>query len=356
MDNFREWLSDNLRYILLGLAIGLIVIIIVCVVRLAGGSSKKSSEPAATATAAGTTQVTEKADASASDDNTGTADASASVSGSDSLVKDDPAILALVKKYYTAVAQGDTATLATIVDPWNDEIQSSILSNTVIDSYDNISTYSKAGPSDGTYVVYAYYDGKIKDIATEAPSLALLYLVTNDSGELVVGDRNSSSEIADFISQATAAADVQALKNDVNQKLLDAEASDADLKAFIEGQSTGTAAEQSTESDSASGSTASGGTATTTAGVNIRATGSPDGSIVGVTYAGAEVTVIEKGAEWTHINFEYNGTVYDGYVATQYLDFGDSSADSNSASSDASQDAGTDASATLEASGSAATA
>lgn len=344
MDNFREWLSDNLRYILLGLAACLVVIIIICVVKLAGGSSSRKEEPAASGN-----KVTELAEASSEAE--GTASGSAAPESTSSLKKDDPAILELVKKYYTAVAAGDTATLATIVDPWNDKIEEGILANTLVESYDNISTYSKAGPVDGSYIVYAYYDGKIKDISTGAPSLALLYVVTNDAGELVVGDRYSSSEVSDFIKEATAAGDVQALKNDVNQKLYDAEAADPALKEFIEGQ--GTAAEE-TEGEGASASagtdnsTGSGDTATTTAGVNIRAEASPDASIVIVTYQGAEVNVIERGDEWTHVTFVYDGATYEGYISTQYLDFGDSSsADSGDTSASgtsgdaASQDADT---------------
>lgn len=314
MDNFREWLSDNLRYILLGIAVCLVVVIVVCVVRLVGGSSKDSNKTDAQAVE----QVTEASQNIAA--------ASTAPDASASLKKDDASILELVKKYYTAVAAKDTATLATIVSPWTDDMQSSILSNNMIESYDNISTYSKAGPSDGTYVVYAYYDGKIKDISTEAPSLALLYVVTNESGSLVVGDRNASTEVADFISKATAASDVQALKNDVNQKLLEAENSDPDLKAFLDSQSSGASGETeaATESDASSAGGASGKTATTTAGVNIRAKASADSQIVAVTYAGAEVKVIERGDQWTHINFDYQGTTYDGYVSTQYLQFGDS--------------------------------
>ena len=314
MDNFREWLSDNLRYILLGIAVCLVVVIVVCVVRLVGGSSRNSKKTDAQAVE----QVTEASQNAAA--------SSTAPEASSSLKKDDASILELVKKYYTAVAAKDTATLATIVSPWTDDMQSSILSNTMIESYDNISTYSKAGPSDGTYVVYAYYDGKIKDISTEAPSLALLYVVTDDSGSLVVGDRNASTEVADFISKATAASDVQALKNDVNQKLLEAENSDPDLKAFLDSQSSGALGETEsvTEADNSSSNSASGGTATTTAGVNIRAKASADAQIVAVTYAGAEVKVIERGDQWTHINFDYQGTTYEGYVSTQYLQFGDS--------------------------------
>lgn len=44
LDNFREWLSDNLRYVLLGLAVILVVIIGICIFRLIGGSSSKKSD------------------------------------------------------------------------------------------------------------------------------------------------------------------------------------------------------------------------------------------------------------------------------------------------------------------------
>ena len=37
MDNFREWLSDNLRYILLGLAVLLVVVIAFFAIRLISG-------------------------------------------------------------------------------------------------------------------------------------------------------------------------------------------------------------------------------------------------------------------------------------------------------------------------------
>lgn len=333
MDKFREWLSDNLRYILLGLAACLVVIIIICVVRLAGGSSKKDDSKATP-----NTKVTEVAeDSSEAEENSGVS----LPADSSSLVKDDPAILDLVEKYYTAVAAKDTATLATIVDPWNEEIEKSILAGTLVESYDNISTYSKSGPVEGSYIVYAYYDGKIKDISTEAPSLALLYVVTNDSGALVIGDRESSSEVTDFISKATASGDVQALKDDVNQKLADAAATDSALKAFIDGQSVESDETEGDSQESSADAGASGGTATTTAGVNIRAEASADAPVVIVTYQGAEVTVVEKGDEWTHVNFVYQGQTYDGYISTQYLDFGDSSGESSdsASASDTSSDA-----------------
>ena len=44
MGGLKEWLSDNLRYILIGLAIVLAGIVIVFAVKLTGGSGKKTSD------------------------------------------------------------------------------------------------------------------------------------------------------------------------------------------------------------------------------------------------------------------------------------------------------------------------
>lgn len=331
MDDFREWLSDNLRYILLGCAVVLVAVIIICIVKAVGGSSGKPS-----------TATTETAGKAEAQSETPAASASAALESSD-LVRNDPEILSLVQTYYTAVASEDTATLATIMNPWTEEIQSKVLANTDIEAYNNISTYSKDGPEEQSYVVFAYYEGKLKNIATSAPSLAMLYVTTDDSGNLVVSDRNASQEVADFISNVSKDADVQALIQDVNAQLASAAAQDADLKAYLDSHSSASA-EKSTESDSASevGTDSDSSTATTTAGVNIRATADSSGSILGVTYAGAEVTVIEKGDEWTHISFTYNGSTLDGYVATQYLDFGDSTGETTDTTASAGSDAAAD--------------
>ena len=153
--------------------------------------------------------------------------------GTSSLTKDDAAILTLVKKYYGAVATKDIAILETICDPWNEEMKESILQNNVIQSYNNISTYSKKGPVDNSFVVYTYYEGKITNIDTEVPSLTMLYLTTNEEGNLVFSDRRASQEVADYIASVSLDADVQALITDVNQKYEKAKASDSALKEFM---------------------------------------------------------------------------------------------------------------------------
>ena len=44
MDNFREWLSDNLRYILLGLAVILLLIIAFFAIKLVRGIGRRQSQ------------------------------------------------------------------------------------------------------------------------------------------------------------------------------------------------------------------------------------------------------------------------------------------------------------------------
>ena len=180
LDDFREWLSDNLRYILLGLAVVLILVIGFCVVRLITGSSGSSPSDSGKAESEISTEaVTEGQEPVSEESET----QGAAAAGTDSLTRDDAAILTVVREYYTAAAAKDVATLETIVSPWNEDVQNSILQNDVIESYENISTYSKKGPVDGSYVVYVYFDGKITNIDTLVPSLSMLYLTTDETGQ-----------------------------------------------------------------------------------------------------------------------------------------------------------------------------
>ena len=155
MDNFREWLSDNLRYILLGLAVILLLIIAFFAIKLVRGiGSPKTSEPE-------TQAVTETVTEAAKDDS------------ENKLVKEtaDSELQQLVEQYYTAVAAQDYDTLQSISESFTDEDKKKVENASAIESYNNIAVYSKKGLTDGTYIVYAYCDAKITGIETTAPRL-----------------------------------------------------------------------------------------------------------------------------------------------------------------------------------------
>ena len=335
IDNFREWLSDNLRYILLGLAVLLVIIIGVCIFRLIGGSSNKKKAAGKKTTAVTTSQKDE--------DSTESAGSGSVPSASANLTQDDPDLLKLAQKYYKAVAAKDAATLATIVDPWNDTVQSETF-NSDIESYDNIATYSKDGPVDGSSLVYVYCECKLPDISTAVPSLRQLFVTTNDSKDLVISDW---SQYQEFVTESNKSDDVQSLIREVNSKCQQLAASDPDLKAYLESQGIGASEEASTESSSSGSAKPSGGassgTATATDGVNVRSEGSTNGSVLGTLYPGQEVNVVGSEGDWTHINYTNSSTggTIDGYVSTQYLDFGGSTAGSTTnTSAQATADAG----------------
>lgn len=332
LDDFREWLSDNLRYILLGLAIILILIIAFCVVRLVTGSSGSSSSNK-TVTEKG--QITEaeteniQQAATEGEDNTVQTEASAqaetAAQGMSSLTKDDSAILTLVKKYYEAAAAKDIATLETICDPWNEEVKESILQNNVIQSYNNISTYSKKGPVDNSFVVYTYYEGKIANIDTEVPSLTMLYLTMNEEGNLVVSDRKASQEVADYIASVSSDADVQALIADVNKKCEEAKASDPALKEFMDSLDSSNAGEGSTaensEDDASGNNSEMGEMICAAASLNIRQAPDTSSAIMGVLTQGDTVTKIQDAQDgWCQISYNAGSYTIEGYVRSEYLE------------------------------------
>lgn len=322
LDDFREWLSDNLRYILLGLAVILIVVIGFCVVKLVTGGSSRDKQPqnqvAQTEEVPSTDEIV-IADAAQQGDaaqNVPVQQETAAV-GTSSLVKDDTAILTIVKKYYTAAAQKDITTLQSIVDPWNDEVKDSVLQNDIIESYDKISTYSKKGPVDKSYVVFAYYEGKVANIDTLVPSLSMLYLTTNESGNLVVSDRSVSPDVESYIETVRTDADVQALVADVNKQCENAKASDPALKEFMDSLANTATQEEGTADSTA----ATVGEMVVTAGaLNIRQQPNTSAAIMGMVTQGSSVTVNETVEDgWCQITYNSVNGVIEGYVKLEYL-------------------------------------
>ncbi|MCI5995079.1 MAG: SH3 domain-containing protein [Blautia sp.] len=221
MDDFREWLSDNLRYILLGLAIILVIVLAFFAVKLVSGLGK-TEKPVQTESQQKAVDL-ETEDQSGSESET-----------SEALVQNDPAILETVQKYYTAVGNKDIETLKQIVETLDEKDQQAIENNDVIESYNNISVYSKNGPVEGSYVVYAYYEAKLAGFETAVPSLMGLYLCTREDGSLYVADWDSDESVTAFIEKQKSEPDVKALIDRVDQACKDAEDSDPELKAYMD--------------------------------------------------------------------------------------------------------------------------
>lgn len=306
LDDFREWLSDNLRYILLGLGAILVLVIAFFAVRLVksiGSPKQKETEI-----------ITEASSEAEGSDKTSKNQLEETPSD---LVKDQPEILNLVTKYYTARQEKDYATLKGMCESFDDTVQNAIeTQDAAIESYSNIMAYSKNGPEEGTYIVYVYFDVKLTGISTLAPSLRELYVVTDVEGNLMVGN---TADVEEYLLERRSDNDVQALVSDVKQKLETAKNADADLKDFVDAQSRGET-QSTTDADDSDAAVVVSGTMQSTTELNVRSIPSADGVLYGVLTPGQQVTVLESQDDgWCKISYTVNGTTIEGYVMAQYL-------------------------------------
>ena len=315
VDDFREWLSDNLRYILLGLAIIIVLVIAFFAVRFVSDRLGDSSDngqteavteaPASETTAASETEAATEAESTAAD-------------SSAALQTDNAAVQEAVTQYYNAVAAKDFDALQTLGDVVGDTDKDKINSNP-IESYNNISVYYKQGLTDGSYNVYVYYEAKLPNIEQLVPSLGNLYLSTKEDGTLYVVNPSSDQQVSDFMEQAKNDSNVQELiakTNSEYQAVLD---SNSDLQAMIAKMK-----QPETEldiPDASSVDTDVSTSVTVTGDLNVRADSRADSDLVGVLIPGQTVTrlaVLDNG--WSKIRFDDGaGTVVEGYVLSEYL-------------------------------------
>ena len=299
MDSIREWISDNLRYILLGLALILVLAVAIIGVRaisnIAGGGSTSKTQETETEI-----QTENTSDVIVDTDNT---------TSTGSLVENDAKVLTTMTSYYSARTNGDTETLQKL-DPSMSEEDQANLTNNYVESYSNIKTYSKEGPTSGNYVVYVCYDGKVKDIDTLVPSLTKYYLKSNEDGSLYIADASGDTAAQAFIDEVGQSTEVQDLISEISAKCAEAEDSDPALKEFM--QKYGNS--QSSSDDASDAESASELVAIDDC--NVRTEPNTDCDVIASLAVGDTVTVIEQRDDgWTEI--DYDGQT--AYVSSEFL-------------------------------------
>lgn len=289
LDNFREWLSDNLRYILLGLAILLALVLLFFGVKaLTGGFSdekpkdtEKKTEQKKDST---DSDEAEKDDADKEDEN--------------ALEKNAyPEVNALIESFYSAWGKKDIAQMKELTDNFNATDETKVTNATYIESYENITVYTKKGLDENSYVVFAAYDLKFKDIATPAPGLSELYVYKNEAGKYVIQNDDTNAEVQECIEKTRQEKDVTGLIAEIEEKLNAAMASDDTLKKFEEelGEKVNTA--QMADN---------GDMLTAKESCNVRSDANTNAEILGKLQAGEQVKKLENASDnW--IKVEYKG-------------------------------------------------
>ena len=294
MDDFREWLSDNLRYFMLGGGIFLIVLILFFGIRACTGRDK-DPEPGTVSPVSDNSQNT----GSGTETGTGTG---ITLSQADSEVR------TLIDTYYKALGDKDINALRAVEVELSAEDEIDINNRDYIQEYQVQEVYQTNGPSDGTYAVYAYINYLFKDISTALPALSSFYVIKDTDGALKIDGRENASVDAYFDSLKSNA-DIAALTSKVTQASNSAKASDTALAAFLDTLGQGSSSGGSSQVQESV-------KMRTNSDCNVRSSASTEGDVLGIYYEGSEVTVLGTEGDWTKVN--YNGQT--GYIFSTLLD------------------------------------
>lgn len=101
-----------------------------------------------------------------------------------------------------------------------------------IEAYKNLSCYTKKGPEEGAYIVYAYHEVKFTGIDTLAPAMNQFYVKTDEKGSpyIYLGEIDKITE--QYFDDVRDSDEVMDLIYDVNDKLKKAVKNDNALYEF----------------------------------------------------------------------------------------------------------------------------
>lgn len=145
-----------------------------------------------------------------------------------------PEIDNLINKYYTAKIKRDADAInALLTDPSNGFTKEDLNAKTeYISDYRNIKTYVKKSYKQGTYIVYVYHEIKFANIDTPAPGLAVLYVVTDEDGNLKIFSGKMDEETYEYYKERANDEDVIALVEMTNKNSEKAISDDEYLSFF----------------------------------------------------------------------------------------------------------------------------
>jgi len=240
----------------------------------------------------------------------------------------------LVKKYYTAQAEGDIDTISSLNSYLNDieKLRIKQLSG-YIDSYNNIEVYTKPGLKEKSFVAYVCAEVKFCDYDATLPGMQTYYVSTDEAGNYQITDGTYDDAVYEYIKSVTVQDDVVDLNNKVVVEYNDLLEKDPDLndyivyiKSVINEEVGEMLAEEEVPADSIETEqkdTNTTGQTTTIVNkvkavesVNIRKSDSKDSERLGTAVVGQEFVLVEKKANgWSEV--EYNGGV--AYINSDYL-------------------------------------
>lgn len=232
----------------------------------------------------------------------------------------------LVLKYFHGLSTGDIPLVEDVVDVLTDEEKQTIeKKKDYIESYNDITCYTKKGLEEDSYVVFASYEMKIYNIETPAPGIMALYVCTGDDGDFYIFNGEAPEELTNYVLELAAEEEVAAVIADVDARYQQLVAEDEDLGKFaqtmLESQEEAEN-EDSDEPEAPAEETDESAeldepvSTTVTDNIRIREERSTESRMLGTLAAGTAVNVYANYSDgWSKI--EYGGL--EGYCKTEFL-------------------------------------
>lgn len=232
MDDFREWLSDNLRYFELGFAAIALVAVIFWGARtlLGSGQSQKQTAVASVNEQAKTPEpVTEKKQEVTEDQPV------RSTAVSNPLTVAESSITSLVRSYYQSVGEKDIDAVRALVDELAPEDEPAIL-NSDFEEYVVENVFTKPGLTDKERAVFVEYSYQVNGLDTPVPASSWLYVFQDEEGVWrIKGNALSDSNISSYLDSLAQDQDVLDRMAKVRTEYDQALNTDTDLNSYLNG-------------------------------------------------------------------------------------------------------------------------
>lgn len=317
----------NVKYVLGGF-IGLVVLLVVIILVAVSGASQEK-------TGRGTTETKAVMETGSTETSVTEESVVAEVELEENAYAE---INDLVSRYFVAMAAGDMETVTALESPMTDMKKLTIEEKSkYIESFDNITVYTKPGPDEESKIVFVYNEVRFYNIETTAAAVNTMYACKNEEGNYYFFGGEIDEEKESYINAVIEQADVVELFNRADVKFQEAVDSDADLSAMLAelpnslkesvGEAVASLNQEETEESIDSEDPESAAvepdekevdfeTVKANDGVNVRSAASEDATKVGKLAKGDTVKrteVLDNG--WSAVEFEDNIC----FVKSEYL-------------------------------------
>lgn len=324
-NNFLEFFQKNKKQTIIGGGVAVVVIAAAVSIGIFVGRGEK---PASAGDAQTGTQAV-----------SGEAAANAETEKADIVPLEEnavPEVNELLQQYYQAAADGNMDTLNTLVNTYDEDTQIYLEKMSGhIEYYQNVACYTKPGPVDGSYIVYAYYEVKFKDLDTAVPGISPYLVYPKEDGSLYIYEGDVDEAVNAYVEEVSAQDDVIDLMNRVQVVFNEAVMQDDNLNNYLAqlkedlqvevGEALGEAESRTQEETADAAETseepaAGGGKVRATDVVNVRASDSEQAERIGKVAVGDVLPLLEEKANgWSKV--EYDGK--EGYIKSEFLESAD---------------------------------